>query len=81
MYLGCICDDILDTLPATVVHECMEIGMDVLRNPNKPRPDGESPFGKTIKEFVPIYTTYDPDYFYSPWRLFIGVGSWTGFRE
>ena len=55
MYLECLIDDQTDVEPLPVVRELVDIMIDALHNPDKPRPEGEPVLGRIVKESVIVF--------------------------
>ena len=55
-YLYFLIDDQTDVESGPVVRELVDIMIDALNNPDKPRPEGEAVLGRMIKESVISYT-------------------------
>jgi len=55
MYLYFIIDDQTDIESVSVVRGLIDIMIDALNNPDKPRPEGEDALGRIVKEFVMLY--------------------------
>lgn len=66
-------DEYTDVEPAHVVREQVDIIIDALHNPHKPRPEGEVVLGESARQFVIFRTSY-PQRLISP--LVSGFGSW-----
>ena len=52
MNLFFIIDEYSDIEPPAVVREMVDVMIDALNNPYKPRPEGENIFGQIMKELV-----------------------------
>jgi hypothetical protein len=56
LYLSIIADNQTDMASGPIVRELVDIMMDALNNPDKPRPEGEHMLGRMVKESVIFYT-------------------------
>jgi hypothetical protein len=52
MYVVMIPEYLTDYRPVSAAQEVLDILLDVLENPDKPRPEGETFFGRVVKEYV-----------------------------
>jgi len=60
MNLFFVIDEYTDVEPPTVVREMVDVMIDALKNPYKPRPEGENIFGQMMKEFVNFFPVEHP---------------------
>jgi len=57
LYLYMAIDDQTDAESVPVVRELVDIMIDALNNPDKPRPEGEAVLGRMVKEWVTVFYT------------------------